>query len=174
MSGSSDDIEATPPGTGVLPLAQVAGAAGLDLLTAMREGRVPHAPVTALLDFWLSEVEQGRVVFSGRPKRRHYNPIGTVHGGWISTLLDSAMGCAIHTTLAPGEAYTTLEIKVNFVRAVTTATGEVRAEGRLTSRGRRVATADGRLVDAEGSVLALATTTCMIFPVAEAGARTRG
>jgi uncharacterized protein (TIGR00369 family) len=166
-----DDLAAMPEGTGVLPLVEVASQAGLDLLAAMRDGRVPHAPITGLMDFWLTHVEKGHVVFTGRPKKKHYNPIGTVHGGWISTLLDSAMGCSIHSTLASGEAYTTLEIKINFVKAVTTATGEVRAESRVTSRGRRVATSDGRLVDAAGNVLALGTTTCLIFPLAEAGSR---
>lgn len=171
METVDDDAFATPASTGVLPLAEVASRAGLEVLAAMRDGQVPHAPIAGLLTFRLTEVEAGRVVFTGRPGQRHYNPIGTVHGGWISTILDSAMGCAVHTTLAPGEAYTSVEIKVSFVKAVTVATGEVRAEGRLTSRGRRIATAEGRLLDARGNVLALGSTTCLVFPLAEAGSR---
>lgn len=168
-----DDSGSGMPLTGLLPLAEVASRSGLDLLTAMRDGSVPHAPITGVLDFHLTEVGPGLIVFTGRPARRFYNPIGTVHGGWISTLLDSCMGCAVHTTLAMGEAYTSLEIKVNFVKALTDSTGPVRAEGKLTSRGRRIATADGRLLDAAGTVLALGTTTCLIFPLAEAGSRAK-
>lgn len=171
MSLKTDADTDLPEGTGLLPLAEVASRSGIDLLAAMRDGLAPAPPISAVLDFRLTQVEAGFVVFTGQPRRRHYNPIGTVHGGWTATLLDSCMGCAVHTTLDQGEAYTTLEIKVNYVKAVTDATGPVRAEGRITSRGRRIATAEGRLVDAKGTVLALGTTTCMIFPLAEAGGR---
>ena len=105
----------------------------------------------------------GRAVFEGLPEFRLYNPIGSVHGGFAATLLDSALGCAIFSTLAKGEAWTTLELKLNFVRAMNKDTGPVRAEGRIIHRGRTIATAEGRLVDAEGRVYAHATTTCMIF-----------
>lgn len=171
MPLETDGDTGLPAGTGLLPLSEIVSRSGLDLLQAMREGHVPAPPISGVLDFRLTEVEFGLVVFTGQPRRRHYNPIGTVHGGWTATLLDSCMGCAVHTTLDQGEAYTTLEIKVNYVKAVTDATGPVRAEGRITSRGRRIATAEGRLVDAKGTVLALGTTTCMIFPLAEAGGR---
>ena len=153
-----------PAGTGVLPLADVIAMGGAALIEAWRDGRMPPPPICGTLDFRLSEATAGRVAFTGRPSRRFYNPIGTVHGGWIGTLLDSCMGCAVHTTLAPGEAYTTVEFKVNFVKAVTDQTGDVRAEGAVTSRGRRIATAEGRLVDGRGTVLALGTTTCLIMP----------
>lgn len=161
MSATSSGF---PPGTGVFAPADVAHLPGLDVLQAMRDGRLPAPPISAVLDFALTEVEAGRVVFTGNPRLAFYNPIGTIHGGWIGTLLDSCLGCAVHTTLAPGEGYTTLEYKVNCVKAVTDRTGPVRAEGRVTSRGRRIATSEGRLVDANGTVLALGTTTCMIFP----------
>ncbi len=141
---------------------------GLEVMQAIRDGRLPQAPITGTLDFRLVAAESGFVTFAGTPQLAFYNPIGTIHGGWIGTLLDSCMGCAIHTTIVPGEAYTTLEYKVNCVKAVTVRTGEVRAEGRVTSRGRRIATSEGRLVDAKGTVLALGTTTCMIFPLQEA------
>ncbi len=156
-----------PPGTGVVALADIAHLSGLDVMQAVRDGRFPAPPISAVLDFGLTEVEAGRVVFTGRPRLAFYNPLGTVHGGWIGTLLDSCLGCAVHSTLAAGEAYTTVEYKVNCVKAVTERTGEVRAEGRITSRGRRIATAEGRLVDAKGTLLALGTTTCLIFPISD-------
>lgn len=159
-----DANDAFPAGTGVVAPADVAHLTGLEVLQAIRDRRLPAPPIASVLDFALAEVEPGRVVFAGQPRLAFYNPIGTVHGGWIGTLLDSCLGCAVHTTLAAGEGYTTVEYKVNFVKAVTKETGTVRAEGRVTSRGRRIATSEGRLVDAKGTVLALGTTTCMIFP----------
>src|SRR5215510_14085579 len=137
---------------------------GLGFLKAIVNGTVPNPPISELLGFHLIEVEEGRAVFEGVPEFRHYNPIGTVHGGFAATLLDSAVGCAVHTTLAKGEAYTTLELKLNMVRPLTDKTGEVRAEGRIIHRGRTVATAEGHLKDAAGKLYAHATTTCMIFP----------
>jgi uncharacterized protein (TIGR00369 family) len=109
-------------------------------------------------------VANGRAVFEGVPRYEHYNPIGTVHGGFAATLLDSALACAIFSTMRAGEAWTTLELKLNLVRALTEATGPVRAEGRVIHRGRTVATSEGDLKDAEGRLYAHATTTCMIFP----------
>jgi uncharacterized protein (TIGR00369 family) len=114
--------------------------------------------------FHLIEAEQGRAVFEGVPEFHHYNPIGTVHGGFAATLLDSALGCAIFSTVAKGEAWTTLELKFNFVRPLTKDTGPVRAEGRVVHRGRTVATSEGDLKDRAGKLYAHATTTCMIFP----------
>lgn len=163
----SDD--ALPPGTGLVPLAEVVAMGGEAMIKGWRDGSLPPPPISGVLDFRLVEAAAGSVVFVGQPSRRFFNPIGTVHGGWIGTLLNSCMGCAVHTTLAPGEGYTTVEFKVNFVRAVTERTGEVRAEGRVTSRGRRIATSEGRLVDANGTVLALGTTTCLIIPMEDKG-----
>lgn len=157
------DDDAFPAGTGVLPLEEIISKPGLEFLTDIRDGRGPGVPIGATFSFGLSEVAPGTVAFTGHPKKRFYNPIGTVHGGWTSTLLDSCMACAVQTTLQPGEAYTSVEIKVNFVKAITDKTGPVRAEGKVTSRGRRIATAEGRLVDAKGTVLALGTTTCLIM-----------
>lgn len=136
---------------------------GLELLRRILHGDHPRAPISDTLGFDLVEVEEGRAVFSITPGPQHYNPIGSVHGGVAATLLDSCMGCAVHSTLAPGVGYTTLELKVNLVRAITADTGELRAVGSLISAGRRVATAEGRLVDADGRLYAHGTTTCLIL-----------
>lgn len=137
---------------------------GLGFLQAIIAGTLPQPPISKLLGFHLVEVENGRAVFEGLPEFRHYNPIGTVHAGFAATLLDSALGCAIFSTLAKGEAWTTLELKFNLVRPLTKDTGPVRAQGRIIHRGRTVATAEGDLKDRAGKLYAHATTTCMIFP----------
>ena len=137
---------------------------GLAFLKGIISGEHPHPPMSELLDFHLIEVEHGRAVFEGRPALRHYNPIGTVHGGFAATLLDSALGCAIFSTIAKGEAWTTLELKFNLVRPLNKDTGPVRAEGRIVHRGRTLATSEGDLRDSAGKLYAHATTTCMIFP----------
>jgi uncharacterized protein (TIGR00369 family) len=139
---------------------------GLDFLQAMISGEVPQPPITETLGFRLVQAEHGRAVFIGRPQVRHYNPIGTVHAGFAATLLDSAMACAVHSTLRKAESYTTLEFKINLVRALTADIGEVRAEGRLLHRGRTVATSEAHLIDAGGKLYAHASTTCIIFPAA--------
>ena len=136
---------------------------GLQLLRAMADGDVPPAPIALLMDFRPAELEEGRVVFTGTPGERHYNPIGSVHGGYAATLLDSAMGCAVHTTLPAGVGYTTLDLQVRYIRPMTAQTGEVRAEGTVVHAGRRQAVAEGRLVSAvDGKLLAHGTTTCLI------------
>ena len=117
----------------------------------------------ALLGFQLLEVRAGEVIFTCTPGRQHYNPIGAVHGGLAGTLLDSAMGCAVHTMMQKGQAYTTLEYRVHLVRGMTDRTGLVRAEGKVVHLGRRVATAEGRIVDAGGKLYAHGTTTCLIL-----------
>lgn len=149
---------------GVVPVETLLQYDGLTFLRGLLEGKFPAPPIAQTLGFDLSEVDDGRAVFTGLPQERHYNPIGTVHGGFAMTLLDSALACAIHTTLAKGEAYTTLEIKVNLVRPLTKDTGPVRAEGRLIHRGRTLATSEGDIKDSSGKLYAHATTTCMIFP----------
>jgi len=124
---------------------------------------LPPAPIAELVGFDLVELGEGRASFAMDPAERHYNPLGTVHGGIAATLLDSAMGCAVHTTLDEGERYTTLELKVNYVRAITEATGRVIASGSVIHRGGRVATAEARLTDEDGRLLAHATSTCLIM-----------
>ena len=138
---------------------------GVDFLRAIRDGELPPAPIQNLMSFRLAEVDEGRVVFVGDPGEQHFNPIGVVHGGFAATLLDSAMGACVHSTLAEGEAYTTLEIKFNLVRPMAAGTGEVRAEGNVIHRGGRVATSEGRVTRADGKLVAHGTSTCMIVPV---------
>ena len=150
---------------GVVPLEQARTMDGLVLFTEMAAGRLPAPPICKTLGIWLTEVERGRVVFAYQPVFDHYNPLGSVHGGIAATLLDSVMGCCIHTTLKAGIGYTTVEIKVNYVRAMTDKTGPVRAEGKVINVGSRIATSEGRLLDASGKLLAHGTTTCLIFPI---------
>ena len=137
---------------------------GLDYLRGMMDGKYPAPAIAYTLDMGIESVEEGKVVFSLVPQEFHYNPIGGVHGGVFCTLLDSALACAIHSTLPAGTGYTTLELKVNLVRPLTTNTGKVLAIGTLIHAGRSVATADGKIVDEAGKLYAHATTTCMLFP----------
>jgi uncharacterized protein (TIGR00369 family) len=130
---------------------------------------IPHAPIAELVGMDLVELGEGRATFALDPAERHYNPLGTVHGGIAATLLDSAMGCAVHTTLGAGERYTTIELKVNFVRAITEATGRVVAEGSVIHRGGRVTTAEARLTDEDGRLLAHGTSTCLILDAGPGG-----
>ena len=136
---------------------------GLDVLRGILSGDLPSPPIGETLGFALAEVAPGRAVFSGTPGVRHGNPLGTVHGGYVATLLDSCMSCAVHTTLPVGTGYTTIELKVNFVRAVTRETGPL--EERVIHAGSRIATAEGRLVAAEELLYAHGTTTCLVFPL---------
>jgi uncharacterized protein (TIGR00369 family) len=142
---------------------QGAGLSGLDYLRAIAAGEVAPPPIALLLGFDFVEVEEGRAVFAVTPDEFHYNPIGVVHGGLAATLLDSAMGCAVHSTLPAGTMYTTLEVKVNFARAITRDTGRVVCEANVIHGGRTVATAEGRVVAEEtGKLLAHGTTTCLV------------
>ena len=139
------------------------GKTGLELLREVFEGRLPPPPIGGTMGFTGVEVEEGRAVFVGEPGEYLYNPIGVVHGGWAMTLLDSAMGCAVHTTMRVGERYTTIELKTNFVRPITVDTGRVRCEGLVIHRGGTVATAEAKLfAENTGKLLAHATTTCLI------------
>ncbi|WMX43665.1 PaaI family thioesterase [Streptomyces roseicoloratus] len=140
--------------------------AGLDFLRAIAEGRLPGAPLGALIGFALEEVEDGRAVFSFEPGEEHYNPIGGVHGGVYATLLDSAAGCAVHSTLPQSMAYTSLDLSTRFLRPITRDTGKVRAIGTVLSRGRRTALAEAGLYDGQDRLLGHATSTCMLFPTA--------
>ena len=141
-----------------------AGLSGLEYLRAMGEGRIPMPPIAELMGFEGLDAEEGRVVFSVTPAEYHYNPIGVVHGGLALTLLDSAMGCAVQSTLPAGMGYTTLEVKVNFARPITKDTGRVVCEATVLHRGRTTATAEGRVYAEDGGkLLAHGTTTCLVI-----------
>ena len=136
---------------------------GLEYLRAIARGELPAAPMADLLSFGFHEIEEGRVVFECVPAEYHYNPIGAVHGGLACTLFDSAMGCAVHTMLPAGVGYTTVELKVNFLRPIDARTGRLLCEGMTIHVGGRIATAEARLRDERGKLYGHATTTCMIF-----------
>lgn len=153
-------------GPGVASPEQIAGKSGLAQLQAMLRGELPFPPIAQTLDFTLMEVSPGHALFQGRPGVAHLNPMGTVHGGWFATLLDSALGCAVHTRMAPGQGYTTAELSVNIVRALTPKVARVRAEGKVVHCGRQLATAEARLTGPDGTLYAHATTTCLVFELA--------
>ena len=155
----------------IIDVAKIASMSGLEYLQHLIDDDLPP-PIAELLNFRLSRIGPGVAVFAGTPAEYHYNPIGVVHGGFAATLLDSALGCAVHTTLKPGFAYTTVELKVNYVRPLLMSTGPVEAEGKIIHVGARLATAEARVTDSTGKLYAHGSTTCMIFPVAE-GQRSR-
>ena len=148
---------------GVVPTRTAKTISGLQLLSGIMEGALPAPPIQKALDFRLVEAARGYTVFAGVPRFEYYNPLGSVHGGYTAALLDSCMACAVHSTLDAGYSYATLEIKINYVRAITSDTGEVRAEGRVINSGKRIATAEGRLLDSVGKLYAHGTTTCLIL-----------
>jgi uncharacterized protein (TIGR00369 family) len=137
---------------------------GRSFLTGMLCGRHPSPPYSHTMDIHLIDIEEGRVVFAGTPSAHYLNPIGTIHGGWTATILDGAMAYCVHSTLKAGEGYTTLEMKINYIRPVLPSVGVVRCESKLIHRGSRTATSEGRLFDQHGKLLAHGIETCMIFP----------
>ena len=153
-------------GLGTIPLEALARDGGLKILQDLVKGLHPAPPIAATLSFVLTEAEADRVVFRGLPKVEYLNPLGTIHGGWTATVMDSALACAVMTTLAPGEAYTTVEFKVNFLRPLLPDGGEVSCEGRVVHRGKTLATSEAFLRDAKGRLIAHGTETCAIFPLA--------
>jgi uncharacterized protein (TIGR00369 family) len=150
-------------GMGIAKPEQVADKSGLEMLSAMLSGELPYPPIAATLDFLLIHVGEGRAVFQGTPGPAHLNPLGTVHGGWYATLLDSALGCAVHSMLPAGRGYTTAQLGVNLVRAIGSKAPRVRAEGKVVHCGRQLATAEARLYGPDGTLYAHATTTCLVF-----------
>lgn len=150
-------------GPGVVTPEQVAGRSGLETMQAMVRGEVPYPPIARTLDFQLLEVDAGRALFQGTPGPAHLNPMGGIHGGWYATLLDSALGCAVHTMMPAGRAYTTTQLHVNLVRAIGSKAPRVRAEGKVIHCGRQLATAEARLYGPDGTLYAHATTTCLVF-----------
>ena len=156
---------------GLTPLAEAAAMDGLAFLRAMLAGHLPAPPVCEVAAIRMVSADPGHVVFEGDPDARFYNPLGTIHGGWTSTLMDTVMACAVHSVLKAGQAYTTAEFKVHFVRPVLPATGVIRAEGRIVHAGGRIATSEGRMTDARGKLLAHGTETCFVFDAPGSGAR---
>ena len=150
-------------GAGIATPAQWAGKTGLEQLQAMLAGELPYPPIANTLDFGLVAVGPGHAVFQGTPGVQHFNPMGGVHGGWFATLLDSALGCAVHSMMPAGRGYTTAELSVNYVRALSPRVQRVRAEGRVVHCGRQLATAEARLVGPDGTLYAHGTTTCLVF-----------
>jgi uncharacterized protein (TIGR00369 family) len=160
-----DDRRASDIEYGVTPTQVMASMPGIDFVRAMFAGRLPAPPIMQTIQPFDTSAEPGVVVMYSIPGFRHYNPIGSVHGGYAATLLDSAMGLAVHTMLPPGSGYTTLEFKISFIRGMTEDTGPVRTEGKTLNVGRRAATAEARITDAKGRLLAHATTTCLVFEI---------
>lgn len=151
------------PGPGLARPEQVAGKTGLEVMQMMLAGEIPYAAIAKTLDFTVVEVHPGVAIFQGTPLPQHLNPLGTIHGGWVATLLDSALGCSVHTLMPPGRGYTTAELSVNYVKGLTPKVTRVRAEGKVIHCGRQLATAEARLVGADGTLYAHATTTCLVF-----------
>jgi uncharacterized protein (TIGR00369 family) len=150
---------------GVADPALLSGKTGLELLQAMLRGELPYPPIADTVDFSLISVEAGKAVFQSTPQFKHYNPLGTVHGGWYATLLDSALGCAVQSALPAEHSYTTVEFGMNIVRAASHSTGPLRATASIIHSGRQLATAEGRIVGPDDKVYAHATTTCLVFEV---------
>jgi uncharacterized protein (TIGR00369 family) len=160
-----DDRTAPEVEYGVTPTEVMASMSGLDFVRAIFSGKLPSPPIMQTVEPFDSTAEPGVIVFHSVPGFRHYNPIGSVHGGYAAILLDSAMGLAVQSTLPAGSGYTTLEFKISFIRGMTKDTGPVRTEGRTLNVGRRAATAEARITDAKGRLLAHATTTCLVFEI---------
>ena len=154
----------TPEQTGVIPLEDLAALSGLEVFQAFRDGRLPPPPVAALAQMRVAEVAEGRMTWETTPPEGFINPMGQVHGGYAMTVLDSALGCAVHSALKPGQGYTTIEAKVNMTRPVPRG-AVLRAVGEVVTLGRRVATSEARLLDGAGRVLAFGTSSCLVFDI---------
>jgi len=166
-----DDATAPKIEYGVTPTEVMAAMAGIDFVRAIFDGRLPAPPIMQTIEPFHCTAEPWVVVMHSTPGFRHYNPIGSVHGGYAATLLDSAMGLAVHSALPAASGYTTLEFKISFIRGMTENTGPVRTEGRILNVGRRAATAEARITDAKGRLLAHATTTCLVFEIPKASSK---
>ncbi|MGV6874974.1 PaaI family thioesterase [Pseudochelatococcus sp. B33] len=150
---------------GVFDRSDLLSRSGLDLMSAVRDGSLPHAPIYRELGAVICEIGDGEAVVRARPDERYYNPLGSMHGGYIATLLDMGMGCAAHTKVAAGSSYTTIELKTNFVRAVNRRSGLLRVVGHVVHAGRRIVTVEGRLFDEEERLCAHGVSTCAVFAI---------
>jgi uncharacterized protein (TIGR00369 family) len=165
LAAVRERMKAGGAGPGVARPDMLADKTGLEAMQAMLAGELPYPHIADTLDFSLVEAGAGKAVFQGTPQLAHYNPMGSVHGGWFATLLDSALGCAVQTMLPAGRAYTTAELGVNIVRAATLRTGPLRAIGTVLHCGRQLATAEARIVGPDGKLYAHASTTCLVFEI---------
>jgi uncharacterized protein (TIGR00369 family) len=163
LEAAMDDRTALKPGYGVMPVEAMASMAGIDVVRGIFDGTLPQPPIMQGVEPFDCTAEPGVVVMHSVPTLHHYNPIGSVHGGYAAILLDSAMGLSVHSMLPPGSGYTTLEFKISFIRGMSKDSGTVRTEGKVLNVGRRAATAEARITDAKGRLLAHATTTCLVF-----------
>lgn len=157
------DLPPRPENLGQLSADELAKLSGLELFQKSMRGEAPLPSICGTIPMRIKEVEHGRIVWETRPTEGLLNPMGTVHGGYAMTVLDSCLGCAVHSTLPAGRAYTTLEVKANLVRAIQPTDGPLLAEGKVIQVGSRIATAEGRLTTAAGKLLAFGTTTCLVF-----------
>lgn len=155
------------PGPGVARPEDIEGLTGLEVMQAMMDGKIPYAAIARTLNFTVVEISTGVAIFQGEPLAEHLNPLGTIHGGWAATMLDSALGCSVHTMMPPGRGYTTAELGVNYVKALTPKVQRVRAIGKVIHCGRQLATAEARLVGPDGTLYAHATTTCLVFELSK-------
>jgi uncharacterized protein (TIGR00369 family) len=163
LAAVTDQSDKTKQAFGPLPLRDIVHMSGLEMLRGMIAGTLPAPPIALTTHFTMLSADEGHVVFMGEPTAAFFNPLGTIHGGWTATLMDSVMACAVHSTLKPGEGYTTLEFKLHFCRPIMPDSGALRAEGTVLSRGRRAATSEGKLYDSAGKLVAHGTETCLIF-----------
>lgn len=145
------------------PLARAAEMTGLQYMQAMAAGEIPPPPIAKLMGFDLGEIREGLATLSVTPQEWHYNPIGMVHGGLAATLLDTVLGVSVHSTLDAGQAYSTVDLHVQYLRAITVDTGPVTATGEVVHRGRKIATSEAKLVDGRGRLLATGITTCLVL-----------
>jgi uncharacterized protein (TIGR00369 family) len=160
---AAQDMQARLAEPGTLSLKEVAGMSPQEFFDGIGSGQLPSPPINGPMAMVPVEWSSGHFIFQGSPSAMHYNPLGSVHGGYIATMLDSAMGCAIHTMLTKGQGYTTTDLRISYVRAVTTAVGPLRAEGRIIHVGRSTALAEGRLYDVDDKLYATGSTTCLIM-----------
>ncbi|MEJ8859304.1 PaaI family thioesterase [Variovorax robiniae] len=151
------------PGPGLARPDQIEGKTGLEVMQMMLAGEIPYAAIAKTLEFTIIEARPGVAIFQGTPLPQHLNPLGTIHGGWVATMLDSALGCSVHTMMPPGRGYTTAELGVNYVKGLTPKIERVRAEGKVIHCGKQLATAEARLFGPDGTLYAHATTACLVF-----------
>ncbi|MEC7764143.1 MAG: PaaI family thioesterase [Pseudomonadota bacterium] len=160
-----DEVPRPEINAGPADMGKLIGMSGLDIMRATMAGEIAAPTIAETMNFWIHQADEGMAEFRGEPTTAHMNPLGTVHGGWAMALLDSVLGCAVHTTCAPGEGFVSMDTCVKFVRPMMPGTGQVRAIATVQTRGKRVANVEGRVESRDGKVIALGTSTCFIQPI---------